>query len=111
MSWIPGATMSQQHQQWNRERGDDEPRFLGTISDTAMPAYYVPAERSVQTGTVNDDGELERDDEGDSWAIEAEEQLGDFLERVGEERGWDSLSDWAREHLEHEETAEEASTS
>lgn len=105
MSWIPGATISDQHQQWNRERGDDEPRLLGTVSDTGATAYYVPGARTVEAGKIDENGELQRADDGESWALEAEEELGEFLERVGEERGWDSLSDWAREHLEHEEAS------
>lgn len=105
MSWIPGATISDQHQQWNRERGEDQPRFLGTVADTGATAYYVPNDRSVETGDIDENGELQRKEDGESWTVEAEEELGEFLERVGEEQGWDSLSDWAREHLEHEEAS------
>lgn len=105
MSWIPGATISEEHQQWNRKRPEDRPRFLGTVSGGATPAYYVPGDHRVETGDLDRNGDLERDPDGESWTLEAEEEVGEFLERIGEERGWDSLSEWAREHLEHEDEA------
>ncbi len=80
------------------ERNDR--KYLGVLSEGRAPTFFDPQEGHVYRGEV--DRERERVSPGDEHdrTLDPEETLGEFLERVGDELGWESLSAYAREHLE-----------
>lgn len=95
--------MEDEYNSYNQVSTDK--KFVGQPSDLGEPAYYDTESHSVQTGYLGEDDEAVPAEEGESWELDAEQELGEFLETVGEDHGWESLSEFARDHLEHEEAS------
>lgn len=89
--------------EWNVD--DDRYRnvsFVGTRG--ASPVFYAPSSESLFEARA-DETEKRITPKGDTErSIDAEESIGEAIERFGEEVGWDGLSEWAREHLESEKS-------
>ena len=67
----------------------------------ASPVFYAPSSRSLFEGTVDEENRRITPREDTQQTLDAEESIGEAIERFGEEVGWDGLSEWAREHLEN----------
>ena len=74
--------------------------FLGTRDD-GTPAYYDSNEHATFEGEVDHDEQRVRPT--NERSLDAEQKLGEALEELGDATGWDSLSEFARKHLEDEE--------
>ncbi|MFB6254701.1 MAG: hypothetical protein ABEI06_08830 [Halobacteriaceae archaeon] len=72
-------------------------RFLGTVR--GMPMYYDENKRTVMEGRLNHEEEKIELLEDDAIDLDPEETLGSALKRLGEESGWDTLTEFAEEHL------------
>jgi hypothetical protein len=81
----------------NRQVGSVE--FLGQRDD-GTPAYYDKNNHVTFEGDV--DHENRRVTPTNERSLDAEEKLGEVIEEFGDAVGWESLSDFAREHLEDE---------
>ena len=105
MSWIPPSTLADEYDRHNEL--EDEPKFIGERAADANASYYMPEDHRVESGHIDEEGNLVRDPDGESHDLDPEQELGEYLEEVGKEHGWDSLSEFARDHLEHEEASTE----
>lgn len=103
MSWIPPATAEPKYSEWDVEN-EGRWRFVGSIPPDGRPLYYNHHTQTIHRGNVDHEAERLVPDERPSWEMNPEETLGQFLERVGEETGIDSLSEFARDHLEDDGT-------
>lgn len=83
----------------NRERTDAE--HVGLVDQNSSMFYFPATSEMVRYEPA--DEELV---EVSSYRVEAEETIADAVERVGDELGWDSLTEWAEEHVEPDENAE-----
>jgi hypothetical protein len=92
-----------------RGREDSDVAFVGrTVAD--QPAaessglsgsvFYETGTETLFSGEVDRDGELIVPTPDGELDLAPGETLGQVLERVGEEMGWDSFSAFARDHLE-----------
>lgn len=97
MSWKPPSADAR-FENWSVE---EDHELLGTVADEDSPALYDADTDRVFRGQVDPDAE-HLTPNTEAALDEAEESLGEFLERVGEETGWDSLSEFAQDHLEDE---------
>ncbi len=79
------------------DREDDEFRYLG-LKDDGASMFFHPAAKVTFEGVNNEEKKTIEPKEEESL----EEELGEWLERVGERTGWESLSAFARDHLEGE---------
>jgi len=73
-------------------------QYLGTRN--SLPIVYDPDNHSVMEGRIEEARERIFPDRDTEEEIHHEDSLGEYLERVGDEHGWESLSEFAREHLE-----------
>lgn len=73
----------------------------GTGGSVAVPAFYEPETNTVYRGEV--DEENERIVPTEKRRLDDGESLGDHIESLGEELGWESLSEFARDHLDADE--------
>lgn len=97
MSWIPPTSNTSAYSEYE-VRGGEDYEYLGTTDDGA-PVLYDQSEGTVHRGEVDGSDTMLIPDTEPSWDIQPQETVGEFLERVGESVGWDSLSQFAREHL------------
>jgi hypothetical protein len=67
--------------------------------------FYDGETHTLFSGDVNEDDERIVPVPDAEVDLEPGETLGEALERVGEQTGWDSLSEFARDHLEDDEEA------
>lgn len=78
----------------------DDVEYIG--ESKTMPYYYTEPDDKVFGAKVNEEDERLEPDPETERTLDAEEELGEVLEEIGEKTGWESLSEWAREHLEDE---------
>jgi hypothetical protein len=80
----------------DRADGSEDP---GGVSGAI---FYDSGRGTLFTGDVDEETReiVPRPDE--EWEIEPQETVGEAIERLGEETGWESLSTFAEEHLESE---------
>ncbi|WP_458206311.1 hypothetical protein [Haladaptatus sp. NG-SE-30] len=80
----------------------DRAEYVG-VKDEGDPVFYNPESRSTFRGRVHPEDEQITPVEGSEESLGAGESLGQAIERLGEKTGWESLSEFAREHLESDE--------
>lgn len=85
------------------EESDDR-TYVGVLAGEGTPTFVDPNNGSLYSGRIDSAGQ--RVTPGDEHDIEIQpgEEIGEFLERVGEKTGWESLSEFAREHLEDDDS-------
>lgn len=66
----------------------------------ASPVFWAPSSRSLFEARADETEKRITPKEDTERTFDAEESIGEAIERFGEEVGWDGLSEWAREHLE-----------
>ena len=97
-----GAAANRKYEDWPVEgEHDDEAKYVGMVEGGGA-WFYSEENHSLF------ERELDRDDRrllpaSDEQSISDEETLGEAVERLGDELGWDALSDFARKHLEGRE--------
>lgn len=97
-----GTDVNRKYEDWPVEgERDDEAKYVGMVEGGGA-WFYNEENHSLF------ERELDRDDRrllpaSDEQSIPHEETLGEAVERLGDELGWDSLSDFARKHLERRE--------
>ncbi|WP_435359357.1 hypothetical protein [Haloarchaeobius sp. DFWS5] len=80
------------------DHSGDEFEHVGLLSQGTNVYYDRDLSMFFYSDTPEADGsETGLDDSG--RALEPTETLGEAIEAIGEKTGWDSLSDWANEHL------------
>jgi hypothetical protein len=82
--------------------GEDE-EYVGSLrrGGTAVATFYDARERRLVEREFDHETERVTDTLAER-DIEAGESLGRLLGEIGEETGWDSLSEFAREHFDFE---------
>lgn len=99
MTWIPPAARAPGYSEWGTEpEGDWE--YLGTVPQEDAPMLYNVETGFVHRALVDHERERLTPEDESTWELDPEETLGEFLERVGQDVGWESLSEFARDHLE-----------
>jgi hypothetical protein len=93
--------MEDEYNSYNQVTTDHQ--FVGETSEHDEPLYYDAQDHSVRTGDVDENGEVVPSEDGDAWNLDPEQEVGEWLEDVGEDHGWESLSEFARDHLEDDE--------
>ena len=83
----------------------DDVQYIG--DDKTQPYFYSEPDDKVFAAKVNEDMKRLEPAPETERSVGAKEELGEVLEEVGEATGWESLSDWAREHLEGEDRSGE----
>jgi len=76
--------------------GDESGGLSGSV-------FYDTGTETLFSGDVDRDGERIVPTPDGEFDLAPGETLGEALERVGEETGWDSLSAFAQEHLEDDD--------
>jgi hypothetical protein len=94
--------------EWEIAAEDDRPvellGFAGEESETGGAFVYDAAMESVYEAETNtEEGEVVLD-ESSARSLDTEEELGEVIEDIGERLGWEGLSEFAREHLEDDES-------
>lgn len=102
MSWMPPATAEPKYSEWDVEN-DADWSYLGTTPAAGRPVFFNHQTENIHRGVVDDGAERLVPHDEPSWELNPEETLGQSLERIGEEIGWESLSEFARDHLEDRE--------
>ena len=87
----------------DEERRDSE--YLGTASDGAA-IFYHPDSNSVFEGEPDDNEKSIRPVRESERSLDDGESVGDAVKRIGDELGWDGLSEFAEDHLGADETDE-----
>lgn len=80
-------------------------RYLGTTDDGQTAAFYHADEHAVYHGDLDYDERTVTAHDESAHSLDASDSLGRFLEDVGDETGWDSLSEFAENHLEDEDAS------
>jgi hypothetical protein len=98
---MPGSEREDpRYDEWPLEDHDPkEMNYLGLVSG-GSPYFHHDDSNTIYRGTVDDAKERIRLSEDTEHAGEA---LGDVIESIGDRTGWESLSEFAQEHLEDEE--------
>ena len=102
MAWVPSATSETApgYEDWPVSNDASRRRLVGTAGSDKAPVIYDPDERAFHRARVDEEnGRLIPGDESE-WTLEATETLGEGLERIGRETGWEWLSEFARERIE-----------
>lgn len=98
-----GAAANRKYENWPTEgEHDDEAKYVGVVEGGGGAWFYNEEDHSIF------EREIDADDErllpaSDEQSIPEDETLGEAIERLGDELGWRSLSEFAREHLESDE--------
>lgn len=74
--------------------------WIGTIAGGSAPHLYEEHTNTIYETEIDEEAELVIPK--NPHPLEGK-SLGEYIEEIGEERGWDSLSEFARKHLEHED--------
>ncbi|MDG5760982.1 hypothetical protein QA600_16745 [Natronococcus sp. A-GB1] len=86
------------------EHNEDDVEYVGSTTE-GTPMFFDTASRSVFEGeyddeeTIVDRPETERE-------LEDRASVGEAIETLGDELGWESLSEFGREHTRDDENAE-----
>ena len=76
---------------------------LGVTGHESQMLMYDKASNAMYVADVDHEAEKIGNPRRSDRQLQAEETLGEYLERVGDDHGWEWLSDFAREHLEEDE--------
>lgn len=95
------------YDEWPMEDHDPkEVNYLGLVSNGA-PYFHHADSGTVYRGNVDAVNQRIRLEEDTEHDIEPGKALGDAIESIGERTGWDSLSEFAQEHLPDGENTED----
>lgn len=86
---------------YERELGA-EAKWVGS-SASVTPYLYVPSESSLYEAELDEENRRVLLREADRHEVGEGTSLGERIEELGEEHGWEWLSEFAREHLESED--------
>ncbi|MCT9097586.1 hypothetical protein [Haloarchaeobius sp. HME9146] len=82
---------------------DDRPRddveHVGLL-EKGTNVFYQPANSMFFTTEIDEERRAHTFVEGSERELNPEETPAEAIESIGETTGWDSLSEWAEEHLE-----------
>lgn len=84
-------------------RSDSRYKYIGLLGSSGHPVLYNPDEKALYRAYPEEEARELTVKESPIRRLEPAETLGEALETVGEELGWESLSEFAREYLESEE--------
>ncbi|WP_293030885.1 hypothetical protein [Natronococcus sp.] len=79
------------------EHSEDDVEYVGSTAE-GTPMFFDTASRSVFEGEY-DDEETVVDRPGSERELEERASLGETIETLGDELGWESLSEFAREKV------------
>lgn len=79
------------------------PVLVGTIPGGPAPVFYDERSRTVFEAEADHESRELVPVAGSERELDPSETLADALEEIADETGWESLSDWAEEHLENDE--------
>ena len=98
------AAANRKYEDWPVE-GDrhDEARFVGVSQVKGGGAWFYNDDDDALFETDVDQANRRLTPSGDERSVSAGESVGEAVERLGDELGWESLSEFAREHLESSE--------
>lgn len=99
----PHRAAYQEYEVADEERRGSE--YLGTVS-SGVAMFYHPDSNSVFEGEPDDDERSIRPVRESERSLDDGESIGDAVERIGDELGWDGLSEFAADHLGADETDE-----
>lgn len=69
----------------------------------SYPVLYQPDDDAIYQGEIDEENERIVPVEDSARRLESDETLGDVIEELGDEIGWDSLSEFAREHMQDDD--------
>ncbi|WP_227376500.1 hypothetical protein [Haladaptatus halobius] len=95
------VTWNIDHDEYNRAE------YVGVMGE-GHPVFYDPEKRSTFRGRAHPEDERITPVEGSEESLGVEETVGEAIERLGEKTGWESLSEFAREHLESDDRKNES---
>ncbi|WP_435102027.1 hypothetical protein [Halarchaeum sp. P4] len=78
-----------------------EAKWIGS-SASVSPYLYVPSESTLYEAELDEENRRVLLREADRHEVGEETSLGERIEEIGEEHGWEWLSEFARDHLESE---------
>lgn len=81
---------------------EDDVEFVGSTTK-GNPMFFDTATRSVFEGEYDEADETVVDVPETERELEPRETLGETLEDLGDDLDWDSLSEFAREHVQRDE--------
>ncbi|WP_435333615.1 hypothetical protein [Haloarchaeobius sp. TZWWS8] len=81
----------------------DDVEHVGVLNK-GMNVFYQPNSSMFFTTEVDEEREEHTFVEGTDRELRPGETLGEAIESVGEKTGWESLSEWAENHLESDES-------
>jgi len=79
-----------------------EREHLGVTGHEEQMVMVDKATSDIYVANVDHEAERIGNPKQSEWEVLPDESLGEFLERVGDEHGWEWLSEFARDHLEDE---------
>ncbi len=82
------------------EHSEDDVEYVGSTAE-GTPMFFDTASRSVFEGEY-DDEETVVDRPGSERELEERASLGETIETLGDELGWESLSEFAREKVQND---------
>ena len=83
----------------------DGPKYVGTVEGGGAWHYDEGSDELFETDPDAENRRLVRS--GESRRVDSDAGFGEAVERLGDELGWESLSDFAREHLERGDARED----
>ena len=100
------AAANRRYEDWPVEGDPDDsgaggPSYVGTVEGGAAWHYDETNEELFETDPDSENRRLVRS--GESRRVDSDAGLGEAVERLGDELGWESLSAFAREHLERDD--------
>ncbi|AGB37705.1 hypothetical protein [Natronococcus occultus] len=82
------------------EHSEDDVEYVGATSE-GTPMFFNTASRSIFEGEY-DGKETVVDRPGTERELEDRASVGEMIENLGDELGWESLSEFGREHADDE---------
>ncbi|MDG5818483.1 hypothetical protein [Natronococcus sp. A-GB7] len=86
------------------EHSEDDVEYVGSTAE-GTPMFFDTASRAVFEGEY-DDGETIVDRPGSERELENQASIAEAIEMLGDELGWESLSEFGREHTRDDENGE-----
>lgn len=83
------------------EREDLEWIGVGNGTEFGTPVVYEPETHSVYEAEFDPDEERVNVDESEDRQLEEDESIGGYVAEVGDDLGWNWLSEFAHDHLEN----------
>lgn len=83
------------------ENGPEDAEYLGVLTNGA-PLYYHEPTRAIYEGHETESGDGVRFEERQDFDLAPEDPLARVLAEIGDGLGWESLSEFAHEHISEE---------